>query len=450
MQSENLKVAIVGGGLAGFTAACRILQAKPQTEITIFEKSAQAGGRASTKVKEGFHLNQGAHALYRAGSAMAFLKEIGLTPAGAAPNTFDGTAIYGDEFFTLPLSPGDMIKTKLFSTVEKVELSGFLLGLNKFDQAALASTNVSDWLDKVSKNAKVKELLQAILRLCTYSNNPEKLSAGAAVGQLIMSQGGVLYLDGGWQSIVDGLWGKVQDLAAQPPTLRPNTAVTGLQSNESSDNGRSNVTVITGGAQVAEETFDAVILAVPPAQVAQLLPEAIAADVRQALDKCVPGRVAGLDICLKKAPAPKTVYGLGVDEPLYYSMHSSAAKLTAEAEQALIHMAYYLPHGEVGNERHEARMLSVLDRLQPGWQDELVYKRYLPEMTADYGQPLASQSGVQGLASPILPLANVFAAGDFVGSNKFLADGAVTSALRAADLLLEQTKNLEKIVLQTV
>ena len=58
-----MKVAIIGGGLAGLTAAA-YLSEQPGFEGVLFERSPQLGGRAFTYEKAGFTLNYGAHAIY--------------------------------------------------------------------------------------------------------------------------------------------------------------------------------------------------------------------------------------------------------------------------------------------------------------------------------------------------------------------------------------------------
>ena len=449
MQSEICKVGIVGAGLAGLAAACKLVQGQGSLntpgrtlQITIFEKSSHIGGRACTVVKDGFHLNQGAHALYRGGTASAFFKSLEIAPAGAAPNTFDGIAVYGGELHTLPLSPGDMIKTKLFGLSEKVELGGFLLGLEKIDQKALASVPFDQWLETVSKNAKVREFLSAIVRLCTYSNNPQELSAGAAVSQLILSQKGVLYVDNGWQRIVDSLRTAIGNGVIE----HLNTEVRSVSKIKNSK--MLAVTTDSGGKR-NEYQFDHVILALSPDQVARLSGDSA---VQAKLSGIRPCRIASLDVCLKKLPQPKITYALGIDEPLYYSVHSNAAKLTDVEGQVLIHLSYYLPvsahesapagnqsgsHGNSQRDSHEQKLLDLLDKLQPGWQEELIYKRYLPDMVASHGLPLAGSGGSPGLLGPRLSPDNLYAVGDFVGTNKFLADAAIGSAVEAAELILQ-------------
>ncbi|HEX5502261.1 MAG TPA: FAD-dependent oxidoreductase, partial [Thermomicrobiales bacterium] len=58
-------VAVVGGGLAGLTAALYL--ARGGRAVTLFEKAHDLGGRAITEESEGYYFNLGPRALYRRG-----------------------------------------------------------------------------------------------------------------------------------------------------------------------------------------------------------------------------------------------------------------------------------------------------------------------------------------------------------------------------------------------
>jgi hypothetical protein len=49
-----------------------------------------------------------------------------------------------------------------------------------------------------------------------------------------------------------------------------------------------------------------------------------------------------LDVVLSSLPDKDTLFAVGVDRPLYYSVHSAYAKLAPPEGGALIHVAKYL------------------------------------------------------------------------------------------------------------
>jgi hypothetical protein len=64
-----------------------------------------------------------------------------------------------------------------------------------------------------------------------------------------------------------------------------------------------------------------VVLAVAPAEVDRLT------GVSRFADVVTPVRLATLDVGLRSLPRPRTLLALGVDEPVYFSVHSVTARL---------------------------------------------------------------------------------------------------------------------------
>src|SRR6185436_17080551 len=92
------ELTVVGGGLAGLTAA--VLAARNGLRVTLFESST-LGGRSRSIETEGFILNLGPHALYKHGEGIAVLRELGV-PIGGGTAPPRGWALNAGRISTLP------------------------------------------------------------------------------------------------------------------------------------------------------------------------------------------------------------------------------------------------------------------------------------------------------------------------------------------------------------
>ena len=108
-EQIDVDVIVIGGGLAGLTAAHELSQSG--RHVTILEKATHLGGRASSQVKGGFTFNLGPHALYRAGQAYRYLNAQGFALPGGTPNQQGSLALTKNETFLLPVALGSMVKT---------------------------------------------------------------------------------------------------------------------------------------------------------------------------------------------------------------------------------------------------------------------------------------------------------------------------------------------------
>jgi phytoene dehydrogenase-like protein len=416
---------VVGGGLAGLAAAA--LVARGGQRVSLHERSPQLGGRAITQEEKGFRLNLGPHALYRAGAGIGVLRRLGLEPAGGMPKPSGGHAVRGGVAHTLPAGPMSLLATGLIGLGAKLEFGRLLGGLARIDPAPLARVPFGEWLDGAVRHPDVRAIVAALIRLATYTNAPALLSAGTAVRQLQLAlAANVLYLDGGWQTLVDGLRSAAERAGAG--------IVAGARV--------IRVAAVPGGFTVECEDGSAaraaqVVLALAPGEAAALVDGPGAAELQAWAGDAVPVRTACLDVALSRLPRPRSTFALGIDRPLYLSVHSAVARL-APAEGALIQVARYLPAGDAGDPRADERELEgLLDLIQPGWRSVLVARRFLPRLTVANAVATASAGGTAGRPAPEVPgMPGLWLAGDWVGPEGLLADASLASAARAAERVL--------------
>ncbi len=415
-----MNTAIIGGGMAGLTAAAYLARAG-QT-VTVFEKAQTIGGRARTESRHGFAFNIGPHALYRQGAGVRTLRELGVAFSGKIAGTDGAFAIDNGRKHTLPGGAVSLLTTSLLNLPAKMEAGKLLANFPKLDAAAFDHLTVREWLDQTVRQPKVQQLTQALFRVSSYANDPEQQSAGGAIRQLQMGlDGGVYYLDHGWQTLVNGLRAVAEQAGA---TIQSEASVTAIEQQA------SGFTVQLANGET--HTTSAVIIAASPTDAATLVKG------NKALTKyakaAIPVRAACLDVALTRLPQPHARFALGIDAPVYFSVHSATANLTPK-HGAMIHVAKYLET----NANEEAQTIAqeleqVLDLLQSGWRDLVVDRRFLPRMTVT--NALVTVSELR--PSPAVPgLDGLYIAGDWVGSEGQLADASFASAKAAAQMIVQ-------------
>lgn len=418
-------VAVVGGGLAGLTAA--VLIARAGQPVTVFERASALGGRASTD-RHGEHLlNRGPHALCTAGAAATTLAAVGVRFSGGKPPVAGGIALRGGNTYRYPAGPFSLVASGLLDGPGKREAMRVLPRLAKIDAPAIEHITVADWLRSLSPHVGFRDLLEAYLRLTTYAHAPDIQSAGTALAALQTSLAEpTIYVDGGWGTLVEQLRGLATDAGVSIQTAAPVTRVV-------VEDGRV-VGVETSAASIAA---DAAVLTGAPADVATLLDGPAADKIHEVAHATVPVKLATLDIALRRLPDPRRRFVLGIDEPTYLSVHSASARL-APSRGAVLHAALYLRPGERGGANVRERLEAFVERFQPGWRKDIVHARYLPEMTVSNALDMAASHGRRGRAKiSVTGTRGLYVAGDWVGSVGILADAAVASAQAAARALLE-------------
>ena len=443
--AEKQRVAVIGGGLAGLSAAVNL--ARQGMAVTLFERSPHAGGRAQTTVKDGYYINFGPHAHYVGAAGRPFLKELGIEPTGNPPANKRAFAFFNGKTQVLPLSLQAIFKTNLLNLGDKVRLLKFFLGLQSIKEESIEHLTVDQWIDS-DKNLggggmALKGFVQTLAKLTTYTGDTTRLSASAALHQIQLAvKTGVIYLHGGWAQMVDALLKRAEELGVE---VISGCEVTGVS--KTAETGEFAVLFKDKDLGFVNKTFKGIILAVPPEVVSKLVSsKPTAADQVPLLlggEQLTDVKAACLDICLKELPRPENTFALGIDEPTYFSVHSAAAELTPP-NGALIHVAYYLKGGEVGTAQIEKRLEEIMDTLQPGWRDKLVYRRYLANIVVTHKLLSVKNGKLGGYWTEETNEPGVFVAGDWVGTEQ-LADGSLASAKRSSELLIAHLRATETL-----
>ncbi|MDQ3707627.1 MAG: NAD(P)/FAD-dependent oxidoreductase [Chloroflexota bacterium] len=424
MESKHTHVIVVGGGLSGLTTAAYL--ARAGKSVTLFEKASSLGGRARTQEVNGFRFNMGPHALYLGGEACKVLREFGVVPTGRKPRP-KGCVYDGGELYPLPADGLSFFRSKVLSRAAKMELLGFFSKALLLKPQEYAHVTLRKWLDTEFRQPDARAFIEALARTITYTNAPEYQSVDEFLAQLkVYAKGNVLYMDGGWQTLVEGMRRAAVEQGVE--------IVTGGSVESVCYEEKRHVVKLANGSV---RTADTVIVATDPSTAGKLIEGGQNTTLREWAAAAKPVRAACLNLGLRRLPEPGNRFGIGLDAPLYVSVHSDYARLAPEG-QVMLHLIKYLhPDAQEQPQQDEQELEHLLDLMQPGWREEVVARSYLPRMTVINAMSLAANGGLEGRPGPEVPgIPNLYVVGDWVGKQGSLLDAALASARTAAQMVL--------------
>lgn len=422
--SHDVDVAVVGGGLAGLAGAT--LLARAGKKVVVLEKSAVIGGRAASLEHGGYIFNLGAHALYGKSPATEVLHELGVTYTNGTPSGI--RYMSGDSNSLAPVDPSTLLRTDMLSPAAKWEAGRLLLKLQLADPDSHANITLSDWLDREVSRIEVRHLLETSARVVTYTNAPQQLSVGVFIEQLRQAtKGKVIYVDGGWQMLVNSL-----ETAARKRGVQ---IVAGARV-EAVEHDAGYVT----GVRLADGTTykaQAVVMALGPREAARMVAEGENPALQDWAESAIPVKGACLDVALRRLPNRLNRVVMCADRPLFLTVQSEFAKIAPNGGVLLHALMYLDPSAPQDAEANEQALEGWLDQTQQGWRDEVVERRYLPNLVVSNALVAASQGGLKGRPGPEVPgIHNLYVVGDWVGPKGILASASLWSAKLAAQSIL--------------
>lgn len=427
MQTSKFDIAIVGGGIAGLTAALYAAQAGKRT--VLIEKQERLGGRALTNKKQGHYFNLGGHALFH-GDALATFRDLGLSLKGGKPSN-EAHGLWKGQMSAMPVGVKSLLTTSLLSVKGKMEFAKWFTKLGKIQTDKYNHLSVREWVEGNVDDPMVRHILYSLIRSSTYVMAPDLQAAGPVIQQLQRALNGVMYMDRGWGSIVEEMRQRAAALGVQFITKQKVVAIEHQE-------GRVQQARCEDGTVIEANN---IIAAIPPAAAYQLVPQAEATALRTWKEQAIEMTTATLDVALRKVPQQKINIVYGIDQTVFLSNHSRAAHLSDEGAQIISVIKY---RGREKDADQDLRDLEqMLDTVHPRWRSELTAKQFLPNMTVSHDFVHLQRQSKPGPAVP--EISGLYVAGEWVSHGEMLVDAATASAKRAVQHILSNKETENKV-----
>ena len=438
-----MKVAIIGGGLAGLTAAA-YLSEQPGVQGTLFERSPQLGGRAFTYEKAGFTLNYGAHAIYGLDRHTLTVMENELNLSFSSKQVDKRKVMYekGNQLTPAPLDFVNLMKTDILTVMQKMRFVGEITAIIANIHQIKHFDTLGDYLAESGADEDVKELWEHLV-CSNFFITPEdaRKVPGAVISDyyhhLFLSHRPVNYILGSWAVITKQLQAKIESNDRWSISMQ-----------EGVDGIRYEHGKYVLKTKVREESFDRVVFAMPVQQVIKLLRGTPWEPFLEPFEQNTATEVMVYDIGLNHVVARPFSYISDMNHKMFISdVSATDHTLVPEGGQLLQGIAYLSDEPIEGDEDRKAylnertaQMEDLFDRHYPGWREAVAVKRVSKKAMV---QSVKNIAGNRLLPNRIESMPFYFC-GDGCEGKGELAERAFSSGRRAAQLLLTEVKKYQQ------
>ncbi len=437
-EEPLVEVAVIGGGLAGLTAAA-YLSRSPGIRGVLFERSPQWGGRAFTYEKNGFTLNYGAHAVYGIDrhTIGKLEKELGLHISSRQVDKRKIMYEKGSSLTPAPLDFVNLMKTEVISSGQKVRFVTEIMAMMANIHQLRKYATLEDFLAESSAGEDLKELWEHLV--CSnffISPDDARRVPGPVIADyyhnLFLSQKPVNYILGSWAVITSQLKDRIESSGRWELALQEGADTIRYE------NGKYVITT-----KNRELSFDRVVFAMPVQQVVKLLKGTPWEPFIAPYEKNTATEVLVYDVGLSHVVARPFSYISDMNNKMFITdVSATDHTLVPDGGQLLQGIAYLSDEtfdGETDRKAYlderQAQMEALFDRHYPGWREAVSVKRMSKKAMV---QSVKNVAGNRLLPNRIDSVPFYFCGDGCTGKGE-LAERAFSSARTAALQLMEET-----------
>lgn len=420
------QVIVVGGGLAGLSAAARL--AHNGYQVTLLEKAPKLGGRAISIPMKGFNFNFGAHAIYARDKSILrkYESEIGLQIDWK--NFSPSKAFYDVGSYTTPMPATleGLYRTKILDSHNKFrfayEVMKTLISINRGEEGV----PIGEYLQK--EPAQVRDLMLTLASSNFFTNEPEKIPSPLFFEyykRLYTTQKAVSYIGGGWQAIVDAFSKIIEKNGSKIITKEKITQVCWED---------RRITKIIG--KNAEYAADHFIFCIPPKELSLLFAETPLASTIQEYARYTPTQVVVYDIGLSERIHSPYTYIYHKAQKVFVTDISYYDTTCVPEGGQLMQAIAYLNDEDIQEKRADEKVSlieSIYDKHFPGWRERLVAKRISKKATV---QEIKCIDDQQLMPTKFYQCQNAYFAGDWCQGAGQLSELSFSSAYHVTNRIL--------------
>jgi hydroxysqualene dehydroxylase len=442
-RSEMATVAVLGGGLAGITAALDCAEAGAR--VILLEVRPRLGGAAYSVRRSDLVVDNGQHVFLRCCTAYrALLRRIGsehltrLQRRLEIPTLREGgvwAALRRSDLPTPLHLVGALLRHSPLSRRERISAALAAAALGKLDPTDLAldSQTLGDWLARHHQSEQAIDALWDLIALPTL--NLRAREASLALGAFVFQRA---FLSSADASDIGFHEAPLSAILGEPAmrALRHAGVDVRLGWRAESLARRRNGFELIGAAGPQSQTLrcDAAIVALPHLRAAELLPPE-AASIAQRLRRIGTSPIVNLHLLYDRRVC-ELPFAAGVESPVQYLFdRTGAGQAPAGSQYLAVSLSAAEREMEMSVEQLRSRYLPAIERLLPQAREAKV-ERFL--VTREHAATFKAAPGVASLRpGPRTPLRGLAIAGAFTDTGwPATLEGAVLSGHAAAEATL--------------